>query len=256
MREALPGLDRGADPVRHGPAAAPGSRPLGGPGGRRSSPAISPPARRWRGSPWATPSPTRPSRRWPTGPCSGGRRRMVTQVPGIMAFQALAARTGTVIADERTRITIRTALDGDDLDADLRDPATTVVVYKGGRRLPELAGRPAAAGRSLPGPTGRGRRAARHARRAHRSARRMLAAGRSGLVSRPTVIVPGRPTGPRVAPMISFVGAGPGAAGPDHPARRPAPGRRRGGGLGVVARSRGPARSTAGPAPTCTTRPP
>jgi precorrin-2/cobalt-factor-2 C20-methyltransferase len=63
----------------------------------------------------------------------------VIQVPGIMAFQALAARTGTVIAGERTRITIRTALDGDDLGADLRDPSTTLVVYKGGRRLPELA---------------------------------------------------------------------------------------------------------------------
>jgi precorrin-2/cobalt-factor-2 C20-methyltransferase len=63
----------------------------------------------------------------------------VIQVPGIMAFQALAARTGTVIAGERTRIIIRTALEGDDLTADLSDPDTTVVVYKGGRRLPELA---------------------------------------------------------------------------------------------------------------------
>jgi precorrin-2/cobalt-factor-2 C20-methyltransferase len=70
------------------------------------------------------------------------RRRpatQVVQVPGVMAFQALAARTGTVIAGERTRITIRTALDGDDLRADLRDPTATVVIYKGGRRLPELA---------------------------------------------------------------------------------------------------------------------
>ena len=39
----------------------------------------------------------------------------VVQVPGIMAFQALAARTGTVIADERTQVTIRTSLDGEDL---------------------------------------------------------------------------------------------------------------------------------------------
>jgi precorrin-2/cobalt-factor-2 C20-methyltransferase len=75
----------------------------------------------------------------------------VAQVPGIMAFQALAARTGTVIAGERTRITIRTALDGDDLTADLSDAATTLIVYKGGRRLPELAAdtarhRPAATG--------------------------------------------------------------------------------------------------------------
>lgn len=64
---------------------------------------------------------------------------LVTSVPGIMAFQALAARTATVVADERTRITIRTALDGEDLAGDLGDLSSTVVVYKGGRRLPELA---------------------------------------------------------------------------------------------------------------------
>jgi precorrin-2/cobalt-factor-2 C20-methyltransferase len=73
---------------------------------------------------------------------------VVTQVPGIMAFQALASRTGTVLADERTRLAIRTALDGDDLSPDLGDPATTVVVYKGGRRLPEIAGEAAAWGRA------------------------------------------------------------------------------------------------------------
>ena len=70
------------------------------------------------------------------------RRRpatVVAQVPGIMAFQALAARTGTVIADERTRVSIRTALDGDDLSVDLADRTSTLVVYKGGRRLPALA---------------------------------------------------------------------------------------------------------------------
>jgi precorrin-2/cobalt-factor-2 C20-methyltransferase len=72
----------------------------------------------------------------------------VIQIPGIMAFQALAARTGTVIADERTRVSIRTALDGDDIRAELADPTTTVIVYKGGRRLPELAGAAAACGRS------------------------------------------------------------------------------------------------------------
>jgi precorrin-2/cobalt-factor-2 C20-methyltransferase len=73
---------------------------------------------------------------------------IVVQVPGIMAFQALAARTGTVIADERTRVTIRTALDGDELEPDLRDPATTLVIYKGGRRMPELAMHAAACGRT------------------------------------------------------------------------------------------------------------
>jgi len=63
----------------------------------------------------------------------------VLHVPGIMAFQALAARTGTVIADERGRLTVRTALEGEDLEAALADPSATVVFYKGGRRLPDLA---------------------------------------------------------------------------------------------------------------------
>jgi precorrin-2/cobalt-factor-2 C20-methyltransferase len=73
---------------------------------------------------------------------------IVTQVPGIMAFQALAARTGTVIADERSRLTVRTALEGDDLERDLADTESTVVIYKGGRRLPELANRAAQLGRT------------------------------------------------------------------------------------------------------------
>jgi precorrin-2/cobalt-factor-2 C20-methyltransferase len=75
----------------------------------------------------------------------------VLQVPGIMAFQALAAQTGTLIADERTRVTIRTALDDDSLADDLADPATTVIVYKGGRRLPELADEVAASAHSTNG---------------------------------------------------------------------------------------------------------
>jgi precorrin-2/cobalt-factor-2 C20-methyltransferase len=79
------------------------------------------------------------------------RRRpstVVASVPGIMAFQALAARTGTVVADDRDRLTIRTALDGEDLQPDLCDPASTVVIYKGGRRLPELTAAAAEAGRA------------------------------------------------------------------------------------------------------------
>jgi precorrin-2/cobalt-factor-2 C20-methyltransferase len=79
------------------------------------------------------------------------RRRpatVVEQVPGIMAFQALAARTGTTVADERQRLVVRTALDGEDIATDLSDPDVTVVLYKGGRRLPELAKAAAAAGRT------------------------------------------------------------------------------------------------------------
>jgi precorrin-2/cobalt-factor-2 C20-methyltransferase len=72
---------------------------------------------------------------------------VVDQVPGIMAFQALAARTGTTVTDERQRLVVRTALDGEDVAGDLGDHDVTVVLYKGGRRLPDLAKAAAAAGR-------------------------------------------------------------------------------------------------------------
>ena len=73
---------------------------------------------------------------------------VVEQVPGIMAFQALAAHTGTVVADERTRLSIRTGLEGDNLESDLADLTSTLVVYKGGRRLPEIAAQAAKRGRN------------------------------------------------------------------------------------------------------------
>jgi len=67
----------------------------------------------------------------------------VDVVPGIMAFQSLAARTRTTLVDERQRLSVRTAVgEGDvvaDLAGDLHDPTCTVVVYKGGRHLPQLA---------------------------------------------------------------------------------------------------------------------
>jgi len=72
---------------------------------------------------------------------------VVEQVPGIMAFQELAARTGTTVTDESQRLVVRTALGGEDVQADLGDPAATVVLYKGGRRLPDLADAASAAGR-------------------------------------------------------------------------------------------------------------
>ena len=72
---------------------------------------------------------------------------VVEQVPGIMAFQALAARTGTTVTDERQRLVVRTALEGDDVAADLDDSDASIVLYKGGRRLPDLAKAAAAAGR-------------------------------------------------------------------------------------------------------------
>jgi precorrin-2/cobalt-factor-2 C20-methyltransferase len=73
---------------------------------------------------------------------------IVETVPGIMAFQDLAARTGTVLVDERQSLTLLTGLDGTDgIEPALDDPDRAVVVYKGGRRLPEIAARLADAGR-------------------------------------------------------------------------------------------------------------
>ena len=72
----------------------------------------------------------------------------VVSIPGIMAFQELAAKTSTVIADERERIVIRTALEGDSIDAELSDANTSVVIYKGGRILPAMAGAISGAGRA------------------------------------------------------------------------------------------------------------
>ena len=86
-----------------------------------------------------------------TAVAAGVRQRrpatVVEQVPGIMAFQALAARTGTTVTDERQRLVVRTALDDEDVGADLDDPDATIVLYKGGRRLPDLAKAAAATGR-------------------------------------------------------------------------------------------------------------
>ena len=75
----------------------------------------------------------------------------VETVPGIMAFQDLAARAGTVVLDGDETLTLVTGLDGaghaGSVDAALADGRAAVVVYKGGRHLPELAARLEATGR-------------------------------------------------------------------------------------------------------------
>jgi precorrin-2/cobalt-factor-2 C20-methyltransferase len=72
----------------------------------------------------------------------------VESVPGIMAFQELAARSGTVVLRDTERLALVTALDGPAaLDGALHDPTQAVVVYKGGRHLPAMAKCLAAAGR-------------------------------------------------------------------------------------------------------------
>jgi precorrin-2/cobalt-factor-2 C20-methyltransferase len=72
----------------------------------------------------------------------------ISTVPGIMAFQELAARAGTVLLDGTEQLTLVTALAGPaSLAGVLDDGGRAVVVYKGGRHLPSIAERLAAAGR-------------------------------------------------------------------------------------------------------------
>lgn len=72
----------------------------------------------------------------------------VESVPGIMSFQELAAQTSTVLVegDEQLGV-VALAADAAPLDPLLADPGRTVVVYKGGRHLPEVARQLTAHGR-------------------------------------------------------------------------------------------------------------
>lgn len=75
-------------------------------------------------------------------------RTEVTTVPGIMAFQDVAARTGTIVTDGVERLTIVSAVEGPEVVARaLEDERAAVVVYKGGRHLPAIAGHLDRAGR-------------------------------------------------------------------------------------------------------------
>jgi precorrin-2/cobalt-factor-2 C20-methyltransferase len=72
----------------------------------------------------------------------------IRTIPGIMALQDLAARTGTVLLDDTESLTLVTALDGPAAVAEaLADPARALVVYKGGRHVPALTELLAEAGR-------------------------------------------------------------------------------------------------------------
>lgn len=77
----------------------------------------------------------------------------VVTVPGVMAFQELAARSGTVLADEQQSFLVLPANEaaasapGGAVAAALADDSCTVVVYKGGRQLATIADRLRAAGR-------------------------------------------------------------------------------------------------------------
>ena len=64
----------------------------------------------------------------------------IQTVPGIMAFQDLAARAGTVLLDDVESLTLVTALEGPGAAIEaLADPRRAVVVYKGGRHVPAIA---------------------------------------------------------------------------------------------------------------------
>ncbi|MGO9558964.1 MAG: precorrin-2 C(20)-methyltransferase [Acidimicrobiales bacterium] len=74
---------------------------------------------------------------------------VVETVPGIMAFQELASRAGVVVLDGTERLALVTALDGvADVATAIEDSEAAVVVYKGGRHLPEIARLLDKAGRS------------------------------------------------------------------------------------------------------------
>jgi precorrin-2/cobalt-factor-2 C20-methyltransferase len=69
-------------------------------------------------------------------------------VPGILAFQAVAAAGRMLLTDEQQSLVVLAAhADLGQLDRELADPTRTVVVYKGGGRLPAIAERLKAAGR-------------------------------------------------------------------------------------------------------------
>ena len=66
----------------------------------------------------------------------------VVTIPGVMAFQALAAEAHVVLTDEQQSLVVLPANGGDASLADaLDDPRRAIVLYKGGRRLPDLAAR-------------------------------------------------------------------------------------------------------------------
>jgi precorrin-2/cobalt-factor-2 C20-methyltransferase len=72
----------------------------------------------------------------------------VETVPGVMAFQDLASKAGVVVVDGAQPLHLVSVADGlERLGEVVADPDAAVVVYKGGRRLPQVAARLEEAGR-------------------------------------------------------------------------------------------------------------
>ena len=71
----------------------------------------------------------------------------IVTVPGVMAIQELAARSRTVLTDEHQSLVMVPAhheeatAAGGPLATALADDSSTVVIYKGGRRVPAIADR-------------------------------------------------------------------------------------------------------------------
>jgi precorrin-2/cobalt-factor-2 C20-methyltransferase len=74
----------------------------------------------------------------------------VATVPGITAMQDLAARTGTVLLEHEEQLTLLPLTAGMDRLHDALAGDGTVVLYKGGRRLPQVREALAGAGRLGP----------------------------------------------------------------------------------------------------------
>lgn len=77
----------------------------------------------------------------------------VLTVPGVMAFQDLAARSGVVLADDQQTFVVLPANEEAVCSSDgrvaelLGDPDCTIVLYKGGRRIEDIGHRLREAGR-------------------------------------------------------------------------------------------------------------
>lgn len=64
----------------------------------------------------------------------------ISTVPGIMAFQELTARSGRCLVDGAETLSVLTALEGTaDLEAVAAQGGSGIVIYKGGRRMPDVA---------------------------------------------------------------------------------------------------------------------
>ena len=83
-----------------------------------------------------------------TGVAEALPQATILTVPGVMAFQELAAKSNTVLADgQQSFVVLPANASRQPLSDELRDSSRTVVVYKGGGQMPAVAAELGAAGR-------------------------------------------------------------------------------------------------------------